>query len=87
MISVDQNAENSIVVAPGSNGTLNPADFDKAISELEESDFVLIQLEIPIPTVEYIAGIAGQKQKRVILRGLEDIKYGRSHLDIPAETE
>ena len=27
------------------------------------------------------------EQKRVILRGLEDIKYGRSHLDIPAETE
>jgi hypothetical protein len=27
------------------------------------------------------------EQKRVILRGLEDIKYGRSHLDIPTETE
>lgn len=67
MITVDRNAENSIVVAPGSNGTLTPADFDKATTKLDESDFVLMQLEIPIPTVEYIARKAAQKQKKVIL--------------------
>lgn len=67
MITVDRNAENSIVVAPGSNGTLTSADFDKATTKLDESDFVLMQLEIPIPTVEYIARQAAQKQKKVIL--------------------
>ncbi len=67
MITVDRNAENSIVVAPGSNGTLSPADFDKAWTKLAESDFVLMQLEIPIPTVEYIAGKAAEIQKKVIL--------------------
>lgn len=67
MITVDQKGENSIVVASGSNGTLSPADFDKAMTELEESEFVLMQLETPIPTVEHIARKATQKQKKVIL--------------------
>lgn len=67
MITVDQKGENSIVVASGSNGTLCPDDFDKALNELEDSEFVLMQLEIPVPTVEYIARKAVQKQKKVIL--------------------
>lgn len=67
LITVDQKGENSIVVASGSNGTLSPADFDKTLDELGESGFVLMQLEIPIPTVEYIARIAALKQKKVIL--------------------
>lgn len=67
MITVDRKAENSIVVAPGANGTLRPADFDKALPELNESEFVLLQLEIPISTVEYIARISALKQKKVVL--------------------
>ncbi len=67
MITVDRKGENSIVVAPGSNGTLSPADFDKAMTKLDESDFVLMQLEIPIQTVEYIAAKAAERQKKVIL--------------------
>jgi len=67
LITVDRKGENSIVVAPGSNGTLSTDDFDKAMSMLDESEYVLMQLEIPIPTVEYIAQIAYQKQKKVIL--------------------
>jgi ribokinase len=67
LITVDQKGENSIVVASGSNGTLLPEDFDKAHDELDESEFVLMQLEIPIPTVEHIAKAAVRKQKKVIL--------------------
>jgi ribokinase len=67
LITVDGKGENSIVVASGSNGTLSPDDFDKALIELNESEFVLMQLEIPIPTVEYIARIATQNQKKVVL--------------------
>lgn len=67
LITVDQKGENSIVVASGSNGTLSPADFDKALPELVESEFVLMQLEIPIETVEYIARTAFRNKKKVIL--------------------
>ena len=92
MITVDRKGENSIVVAPGSNGTLSPADFDKAMTKLDESDFVLMQLEIPIPTVEYIAAKAAEKQKKVILNpapaaSLSNELLQNLYLITPNETE
>ncbi|MDP3644989.1 MAG: ribokinase [Bacteroidota bacterium] len=92
LITVDRNGENSIVVASGSNGTLSPADFDRAILELDESNFVLLQLEIPITTVEYIARIAVRKQKKVILNPapaatLSDELLQNLYLITPNETE
>lgn len=92
MITVDRKAENTIVVAPGSNGTLSPGDFNKALSEFNESEFVLMQLEIPIPTVEYIARIAAQKLKKVILNPapaaeLSDELLQNLYIITPNETE
>jgi ribokinase len=92
MITVDQKGENSIVVAQGSNGTLSPRDFDKAQTELNESEFVLMQLETPIPTVEYIALKAFQKQKKVVLNPapaakLSDELLHNLYLITPNETE
>ena len=92
LITVDSKGENSIVVASGSNGTLSPDDFDKANDELDKSEFVLMQLEIPIPTVEYIARIAVQKQKKVILNpapaaALADELLQNLYLITPNETE
>ncbi|MBL7969058.1 MAG: ribokinase [Prolixibacteraceae bacterium] len=92
MITVDRHAENSIVVAPGSNGTLNPSDFDKALAELGESEFVLMQLEIPIPTVEYVAKRATQIQKKVVLNPapaatLSDELLRNLYIITPNETE
>jgi ribokinase len=92
IITVDKNGENSIVVALGANGTLNSADFDIAIEELEDSEFVLMQLEIPIPTVEYIARIANQKQKKVVLNPAPAVKFSDEllknlYIITPNETE
>ncbi|MDD4032350.1 MAG: ribokinase [Bacteroidales bacterium] len=92
MITVDSEAENTIVVAPGSNGTMSPADFDKALQEFESADFVLMQLEIPIPTVEHIARIAAQKHKKVILNPapaaeLNDELLKNLHIITPNKTE
>jgi len=67
LITVNDRGENTIVVAPGANGTYTPEDFEKAVPELELADYVLLQLEIPIPTVEYIAGLASRMNKKVIL--------------------
>lgn len=55
LITVDKTGENSIVVASGANGTLSPTDFDKAQIHLNNSEFVLMQLEIPLNTVEYMS--------------------------------
>jgi ribokinase len=92
MITVDRNGENSIVVASGANGTLSPGDFDKAISELDHSEFVLLQLEIPVPTVEYIAQTAAWKGKKVILNPapavpLSDNLLQNLYIITPNETE
>lgn len=92
LITVDQKGENSIVVAPGSNGTLNEEDFDKALATLEDAECVLMQLEIPIPTVEYIASLAIHKQKKVILNPapaaiLSDELLSKLYIITPNETE
>lgn len=67
LIMVDTNGENCIVVASGANGSLNPHDIDKAKHIIESADILLMQLEIPMDTVEYAAKLAHQKGIKVIL--------------------
>jgi len=92
LITVDSRAENCIVVAPGSNMTLKPDDIDKAIKQIEMADIVLLQLEIPIETVEYTAQIAFRNEKRVILnpapaQKLSDSILKTIYILTPNETE
>ena len=67
LITVDKNAENCIVVAPGANATFFPEDLSKAKTIIEGASIILMQLEIPLATVEYIANIAAEKGIRVVL--------------------
>lgn len=67
IIMVDENGENSIVVASGANATLSISDIDSIEDLIDKSEYVLIQLEIPVKTVDYIIRLAGQKHKKVIL--------------------
>jgi ribokinase len=92
MIIVDENGENTIVVAAGANGTLSPSDFDKALHELLESEFVLMQLEIPIETVDYIAKTALLNNKKLILNPapaavIQDDLIKNIYIITPNETE
>src|SRR5690606_9123945 len=50
---VDAAGENSIVVAPGANARLTPADVDRAQEVIAEAACVVLQLEIPTATVEH----------------------------------
>lgn len=67
LITVDSHGENCIVVASGANGSLSPEDIESAKAEIESGNFVLMQLEIPIETVEYAAELASKKGIPVIL--------------------
>jgi ribokinase len=67
LISVDHHAENSIVVASGANMLLNEQDVDKVLEEMCEGDILLMQLEIPLQTVEYAARKAFGKGVKVVL--------------------
>ena len=67
LITIDQKAENCIVVAGGANMYLKPKDIDKAKEEILGGDVVLMQLETPIETVEYAAKKAAEAGVKVIL--------------------
>ena len=67
LIMVDMNGENSIAIASGANGSLSPEDIRKAQPTIEKGDILLMQLEIPIETVEYAAQIASEQGIKVIL--------------------
>ncbi len=67
LITVDKKAENCIVVAPGANMNLTEPDVGAALLKIKKSEIVLLQLEIPISTVEYAARIASEKKACVIL--------------------
>jgi ribokinase len=92
LINVDENGENSIVVAPGSNGTLSAYDINDEVFETSQPDIFLMQLEIPVGTVEFIAEKAAGKGNRVILnpapaRKLSDDLLSCLYLITPNETE
>jgi len=92
LITVDSQGENCIVVASGANAYLNPQDIDKASAEIENSDLVLMQLEIPIETVEYVAEMANKKGIKVILnpapaRALSNNLLKNVYIIIPNKNE
>jgi ribokinase len=67
LITVDDKGENCIVVAPGANAALTPADIDEVKEKIENASLLLVQLETPIETVEHVANIASSKKIKFIL--------------------
>lgn len=67
LIYVDDLGENSIVVAPGANKLLTPADVDFALPVICQAKVMILQLEIPIKTVIHAAKIARQNGTKVVL--------------------
>jgi ribokinase len=92
LITVDSRGENSIVVAPGSNGRLSEDDIPASVFENTKFDILLLQLEIPIKTVEYSAVTASEQDIKVILNPapackLPDRLLQNTWLITPNETE
>ena len=65
IIVVDANGQNSIVLSPGANGLVSPADVDSA--SFLNSSLLLLQLEIPTPTVLHAAQQARAHRLTVLL--------------------
>ena len=57
-VTVDHEGENTIVIHPGANERLFPADLEAAEADIGNSAVIVTQLEIPIPTVVKAAEIA-----------------------------
>lgn len=66
-VMVNEDGDNSIVVTPGANATVDTRDIDENIDLMKESDIIIMQLEIPLETVMYAAKRAKGLGKKVIL--------------------
>ncbi|RJE86087.1 ribokinase [Paenibacillus sp. 1011MAR3C5] len=84
--------ENNIVVVPGANAKLSANDVKQVETLIQAADAVLLQLEIPLETVEYAAQLAEKYGKIVILnpapaRPLPESLLKRVHVITPNRTE
>lgn len=66
-IPVDAEGNNSILVAQGANGAVDISYIKENRDVLESCDIVLLQLEIPLETVVFVAKTAKELGKTVIL--------------------
>ncbi|WP_439556673.1 ribokinase [Dyadobacter sp.] len=92
LINVDQNGQNCITVAPGANNQLTPADAELGLTAISAEDILLVQLEIPLETVETAIAAAHQKGAKIILnpapaQNLPAAIYPDIYLITPNETE
>lgn len=67
LIMVGKSGQNMIGIASGANGQLTPADVEAAEDAIAAADCLLLQLEIPLATVQRAAQLARQHSVRVIL--------------------
>ena len=91
LIMVNEEGENCIVVAPGANAQLLPADIKK-VKNIVTAKIILMQLEIPIETIIAVAGNAKANGQQVIInpapaQKLNDELLKGLFLITPNETE
>ena len=90
IIVVDANGQNSIVLSAGANGNVSSSDVEFA--SFSTFNLLLLQLEIPLPTVLSAAKKAKENGLRVILnpapaRELPDELIALADFIVPNETE
>jgi ribokinase len=91
LIMVNEDGENCIVVAPGANANLLPADIEK-VKDIAVAEIILMQLEIPMGTISAVAKIAKANGRKVIInpapaQTLDDELLNGLFLITPNETE
>ena len=67
LITLDENGQNTIVVAMGANGLLSPQDILDAEDAFQDAAILLLQLEIPLETVSQAVSLARKYGVRVVL--------------------
>ncbi|MBS6195702.1 MAG: ribokinase [Clostridiales bacterium] len=92
-VSVYDSGDNSIIVIPGCNGAITKEMIDEQIGYIEECDYIIMQLEIPLDVVQHIKDLAVKKGKKVILdpapavEGLKEEFWKGVSVVKPNETE
>src|SRR2546428_9816149 len=91
-IFVDDNAQNFIVIVPGANMGLSPADLRRSTPAIQAADVLICQLEIPVETTLEAFRIAKAAKVRTILNpapaaALPDELLRLCDFCVPHETE
>jgi ribokinase len=92
-IFVDPQSKNSILIVKGANQYLLPEDIDKAADKLKKCSLIVLQLEIPLPTIYHAIDFGNQHHIPVILnpapatRELDFEYVCKCEFLIPNETE
>lgn len=92
VITVNAEGENSIIVVSGANALLSISDIENSMDKLANADWLITQLETPLPVIEFIADFARKNDKKFILnpapaQPLPDEIYEGLFLITPNETE
>ena len=67
LIFVGEEGENLIAVAPGANMHLSPEDLEATRPLIERADCLLLQLEVPLATVERAVSLGHEAHRLVVL--------------------
>ena len=67
IIGVQDNGQNQITVIPNANALLTPSDIDRFETVIKDASMLLLQLEIPMPTVVRAAAIARAHNVPILL--------------------
>lgn len=92
LITVDDEGENKIVVASGTNAKLSPIYVSEVMEEMDNNGMFLTQLETPIETIEYLARYSKLTDQPLIVnpapaQKLSDAVLEGLFLITPNETE
>lgn len=66
MILVNNEGENCIVITPGANHKLSPEHIEKIEKEIATAFIIVLQMEIPIETVEAVCRLASKHETEVL---------------------
>ena len=80
-ITVTEDGENAITVAPGANRRLTPEDVDAARGAIGEAAVLVAQMEVPRETVTRAVEVAGEVGTRVILNLAPPFEVPRAVLE------
>ncbi len=61
IIAIDDGGENAIIVSPGANAHFLPAHLEPAAAALDQAEVTLLQLEIPLDSVQRAVELAGNQ--------------------------
>jgi ribokinase len=92
VITVDDAAENNIIIVAGANGQVGAADVQRLERALDGAIHLLLQFEVPMDAVVAAAGAARRRGVKVILdpapaRQLPDALYALIDIITPNESE